>query len=79
VRAALAEEFEVVVADDAAVKHPEAAGFPELRFHRVQDVLQRGAVEPIAGEDFIGEREALGRDDEREHELLAIGPVVARE
>ena len=39
VRAALAEEFQVVVADDAAVKDPEAAGFPELLFDRVEDVL----------------------------------------
>jgi hypothetical protein len=61
-RAALAEEFKVVVADDAAVKDPEAAGLAELRLDGVEDVFERGAVEAVAGEEFVSEGETLGRD-----------------
>lgn len=58
-------------------RHVRGRRLPELRLNRVEDVGERGAVEPVAREDFIGEREALGGDDQREHELFAIGPVIA--
>lgn len=77
-RAALTQQFQVLVADDAAVKDPAPAGFPKLLFDRVQDVLQRRAIQTVAGKDFIGGREALGRDDPGQDELLAVGPVIAR-
>ena len=78
VRATPAEQFEVLLADDAAVKDPEAAGFAELLFERVEDGFERRAIHAIAGEDFVSEREALGRDDQRQDELFAVGPVIAR-
>lgn len=40
-------------------------------------MFERGAIQAVAGKDFIGEREAFGRDDQGEHELFAIGPVIA--
>jgi hypothetical protein len=74
---ALTQQFQVLLADDPSVKDPEAAGFPELRLDRVEDVFERRAIQPVAGEDFVSEREALGRHDEGQHQLFAIGPVIA--
>jgi hypothetical protein len=37
-------------------------------------VPEGGVAEGVAGEEFMGEREAFGGDDEREHELFAVAP-----
>jgi len=83
-RAALAQEFEVVVADDAAVKDPEAAGFSKLLFDRVEDMLQRRSIEAVAGEDFAARGEEAVDGEQFEdfiprHVAGVIGQRVAPE
>mgnify|MGYP000661908548 CR=1 FL=1 len=76
--AALAKELQVVFTDDAAIKDPEAAGFAELRFDGVENVFERGPIQTIAGKEFVAERKAFERDDQRQDQLFAIGPMIAR-
>ena len=63
---------------NAPIKNPHAPRRAVFAFHLRDDRLERGHVHGVAAEDFVGEREPLGRDDERDDELLAVGPVIAR-
>ena len=62
---------------DAPVHHPGAIGFAVERLDLLQEVLQGGGVGGIAGQDLIGQRKALGGDDQGDHHLHAVRPLVA--
>ncbi len=61
----------------AAIHHPDPTRFPVLLFDLAQEHPQRLADGRVAGQHFIGQRQALGRDDESDHQLRTIGPLVA--
>src|SRR5689334_18236648 len=61
----------------AAVHHPDAAREPEARLHRADDLLDSRHVHAIAVEDFVAQRNAFARDDERDAHLLAVRPMIA--
>ncbi len=48
-----------------------------LFFDLGEEVLERGFVGGVAGQHFVGEREALGRDDEGDDDLHAVAALVA--
>ena len=47
-----------------------------MLFDPGQEVLERGFVRGVAGQHFVGEREALGRDDEGDDDLHAVAALV---
>ena len=51
---------------DAAIHDPDALGLAVLLFDLREEVLERGFVGGVAGQHFVGEREAFGRDDKAE-------------
>ena len=48
-----------------------------LRLDLLDKPPQRGLVGGVACHDFVGERQPLGRDDQRDHHLHAVGALVA--
>ena len=74
---ALAQKFDVLLADQAPVHHPDAFGFAVFFFHDPHDVLHRGHVGAVAGKDFIGQRQPFRADHQPQADLLAIRAVVA--
>ena len=62
---------------NAPVHHPDAFGCAVALLNQFQHVPQRGFVGGIAGEHFIGQRQPLGRDDQRHDDLHAVATFVA--
>jgi hypothetical protein len=52
-------------------------GLAVLAFDLGAEIAQRLAVGGIAGQNFVGERQAVRGDDQCDDELRAIGPLVA--
>src|ERR1017187_2380383 len=50
----------------------------ELALDACEEILQRGVVRRIPGEHLIGQRKTLRRDDQCNHHLHAVGPVITR-
>ncbi len=48
-----------------------------MRLDLAQKHPQRLAVRRIAGQNLVGQRQALGRDDEGDHDLRTVRPLVA--
>ena len=61
---------------DAAVHHPDALGLAVLRFDLRKEGAQRRLVRGVAGENFVGERKAVGRYDERDDHLHTVRALV---
>jgi hypothetical protein len=55
-----------------------AFGEAVFLLHHRDHGLDGGHVGGIAGEDFVADGQPLGRDDQADVDLLAIGPLVAR-
>ena len=51
--------------------------FALLLFDLGQEVFVRGLVGGVAGHHFVGQGEALGRDDEGDDDLHAVAALVA--
>jgi hypothetical protein len=66
-----------LVGRNAAIHHPDALGLAVLVFNFLQEAAQRRVVGGIAGQNFIRQRKALGRHDQRDHDLHAITALVA--
>src|SRR5271166_6052332 len=62
---------------DAAVHHPDALGLAVLRLDLRKEGAQRRLVGGVAGENFVGERKSVGRHDQRDDHLHAVGALVA--
>ena len=56
---------------------PNAPRFAVLVFDLGAEIAQRLTVGGVAGENLVGERQVVWRDDQRDDELRAIGPLVA--
>lgn len=78
VRPARPQRGQVLLADDPAVQHPDAVGLAVLGLDGLQDLVQRGDVRAVAIEHLVGQREAIRTDDQGQHDLGTIGPVIAR-
>ena len=76
-RIASAHFGENLLGRNAAIHHPNPARLAVLALDLGEERAQRLAVGGVAGQDLIGERQALRGDDERDDELRAIGPLVA--
>jgi hypothetical protein len=61
----------------AAIHHPDPPRLAVLRLDLAQEHPQRLAVGGVARQHFVSQRQALGRDNERDHELRTVGPLVA--
>ena len=48
-----------------------------MRLNAVDEGGQRGVVGRVARHHLIGQRETVGRDDQRDHHLDAVGTLVA--
>ena len=75
---AFADCRQVLFAHNAAVKHPDPARLAILAFHHAQNRLHRRDVGSIAVESFVAEWESFVVHNQRDHQLLAIWPVIAR-
>ena len=69
--------FKHLFRGDAPVHDPSAVGLAVLGFDFFDEVRQGGLVGGVARHHFVGQREAVRRDDERNHHLDAIGALVA--
>ena len=76
-RGALAHLPEGFFGRDSAVHDPDAPGFAVLIFDFREEVFEGRFVGGVAGEDFVGERKTLGRDDEGDDDLHAVAAPVA--
>src|SRR5262249_10292183 len=67
------DRFEVVFADDPTVEDPHPARAAVLAFDHAENGFHRGHIPTIAVEGLITDRKTVGVDDERNHDLFAIG------
>lgn len=58
---------------NAAIHHPDPPGFAVLRF----DLLQKTAQCRAVGKHLVGERKAVRRHKKSDHDLNAVGALVA--
>jgi hypothetical protein len=71
------QPINVLLADQAAVQHPDAFGLAVFVFHPLDHVLDGGHVGGVAREDFVADGQSLGRDDQAKVDLFAIGTLIA--
>ena len=76
-RADAAHLGQAVLGGDAAVHHPDAVGLAVALLDAVQEAAQRGVVGGVARHHLVAQREALGRDDQRDDDLHAVAALVA--
>ncbi len=72
------QPLEIFFAHNSAVKDPHPPGAAVFALHRLEHVLQGPHIGPVALEDFIGKRKAFRSDNQRDNDLFAVGPVIAR-
>jgi hypothetical protein len=53
-------------------------GTAVLALHRLDDVFNRGRIVPVAGKQFVAQRQALTTDHQRNVDLLAVAAMIAR-
>ena len=63
---------------NAAVHQPDALSLAILPLDAIQKILERRLVGGVARQHLVGQRQTFGRNDQRDHHLHAIGPVIAR-
>ena len=73
----LAQPGEVLRAGHAPIHDPDPLGLPIAGLHRPHDLLHRGHVGPVAGEQLVAQRHALTGDDQGQADLAAVGPMIA--
>ena len=76
-RIGLAHLAQHVLGRNAAVHHPDALRLAVLRLDLLEEAPQRGVVGGVAREHLIGQRQALGRHDQGDHQLHAVAALVA--
>ena len=62
---------------NAAIHHPRAFGLAILLFDLGQELPQCRLVRGVAVHDFVGQWKTIRRDNQRDHDLHAIGTLVA--
>ena len=77
-RIGFAHDVEDGFGRDATVHHPDAARLAVLALDAVEKVAQCRAVCRVAGQDLVGQRQALGRHDQRDDHLHAVWPMIPR-
>jgi hypothetical protein len=75
---ALAQEGEVVLADHAAIDHPDALGLAVFLLHRPDDFGQGRDVGAVAREQLVGHRQAFRCHHQSDAHLAAVRTLVAR-
>ena len=75
--AALAHLAEGFFGRHPAVHQPEVADFAVLGLELADERHLRARVGGVAGVHFVGEGEAVGRQDERHHHLQAVAALVS--
>ena len=68
---------QAVLGGDAAVHHPDAVGAAVAVLDAVQEAAQGGGVGSASAHHLVAQREALGRDDQRDDDLPAVTSLVA--
>jgi AcrB/AcrD/AcrF family protein len=74
----LSEPLEIVFADNTAVKNPHRTGTTVFALHRIEHLLQRGHISPIAFRDFVGKRKTFRSHHQRKNQLFAVGSLIVR-
>src|SRR5262249_29692535 len=69
---------QILLAHNAPIKHPDPSRLAVLALYHAQNRLHGGDVSAVAVEGLVAERKAFAVDDERDHHLFAVGPVIAR-
>jgi hypothetical protein len=72
-----AQELQRLLADHAPVHDPDPLRFPEPRLDRCDDGLDGLEILRVARECQVGQRETVTSHDQRQHDLFAIGAVIA--
>ena len=62
---------------DAAIHHPDASGLAVLRLDLAEEAAQRRLVGGVAGQHFVGKRQAVRRHHQGDHHLRTVRPLVA--
>src|SRR2546426_1722861 len=75
---AFPQRRQILFAPPPAIKPPYPPRSPVFALHRAQHRLQRGHLRSVAVEHLVAERESLLIHNQRDHHLLAIGPMIAR-
>ena len=68
---------QVLGAGHAAIADPHPPDHAVPGLHRRHDRLKRPRIMGVAGEHLVAERKAVEGHDQRDADLLAIGPVIA--
>jgi len=73
-----AQELQVLLRSNAAVKNPHPPCGAKARFHGLDDLRKGHRVMGVASEDLVVNGKAVRRHHQGEHDLLAVGPVITR-
>ena len=73
---ALPKILQVILADDATIKHPHPALHPVFTLDLVDDLLQGGHVGGVPVENLIGNREAFRGDHQSDDDLQSVRAVI---
>ena len=76
--ATLSYRRQILLAHNAAIEDPDPACLAILALDHAQNRLHGRDVAAVAVECFITEREAFVVDDQCDHQLLAVGPMIPR-
>ena len=74
--ATLSYRRQILFAHNAAIEYPDPSRLAILALYHAQHCLHGRDVAAVAVECFVTEREALVVDDQRDHQLLAVGPMI---
>ena len=69
---------QILLAHDAAIADPDPAGLTILALHHAQNGFQGRDIGAVAVKSFVAEREPFTIDNQRDHHLLTVGPMVPR-
>jgi hypothetical protein len=72
------QALEIFFAHNATIKDPHPSSTTVFALHGIEHLLKGGHFSPVAREDFVGERKTFRGDNQRDNDLLAVWPVIAR-
>ena len=75
-RVAGPQEVQVLLADHPAIQHPNPLGLAIFLLHEFDHVFDGPDIGRVPGEDFVADRQPLGRHHQANVDLLAIGPMI---
>ena len=70
--------MEIFFAHNATIKNPHPTGTAVFTLHGLEHLLKGRHFSPVARKDFVGERKTFRGDNQRDNDLLAVRPVIAR-